>query len=74
MRERFRSGSTAVAGPLPWMDAVQPGFDGEALSELYGGHLAHELEKAVDALPARSVRSCSAARRTACSRSRGARC
>ena len=42
----------SVTGPPPWLEVVQPGFDGETLSELYGGHLASELEKAVDALPA----------------------
>lgn len=44
--------AVSVTGPLPWMDVVQPAFDGETLSELYGGHLAFELEKAVEALPA----------------------
>ena len=45
----------SVAGPLPWMDVVQPQFDGETLPELYAGHLAHELEQAVRTLPAEVV-------------------
>ena len=51
-----RSGATlaaiSVAGPLPWLDVVQPEFEGETLPELYAGHLAYELEEAVAALPA----------------------
>jgi nucleotide-binding universal stress UspA family protein len=43
--------AVSVAGPLPWMDIVQPEFDGETLAELYGGHLAFELEKALEMLP-----------------------
>jgi nucleotide-binding universal stress UspA family protein len=50
-----RSGASlraiSVAGPLPWMDIVQPAFEGETLPELYGGHLAFELESAVRDLP-----------------------
>ena len=42
----------SVAGPLPWMDVVQPEFDGATLPELFAGHLAFELAHAVDALPA----------------------
>ncbi len=37
----------AVAAPLPWMDLVEPGFDGASLSELHRGHVASELERAV---------------------------
>ena len=41
----------SVTGPLPWLDVVQPSFDGDALPELYAGHLAFELQSAVDGLP-----------------------
>jgi nucleotide-binding universal stress UspA family protein len=42
----------SVAGPLPWMDVTEPRFDGVTLPELYAGHLTHELEAALAALPA----------------------
>jgi nucleotide-binding universal stress UspA family protein len=41
----------SVAGALPWVDVVQPEFEGATLPELYGGHLAHELDAAVSELP-----------------------
>jgi nucleotide-binding universal stress UspA family protein len=42
----------AVAGPLPWMDLVEPEFEGTALQEAYKGHLAYALDDAVAQLPA----------------------
>jgi nucleotide-binding universal stress UspA family protein len=41
----------AVAGPLPWMDLVEPEFDGRTLHELYQGHVAYVLSQAVADLP-----------------------
>ena len=50
-----RAGATlqviAVAGPLPWMDLVEPGFDGVGLQESYRRHVAHGVETAVAELP-----------------------
>jgi nucleotide-binding universal stress UspA family protein len=43
--------AVSVAGALPWMDVVQPGFDGATLPELYAGHLSYELDAAVRAMP-----------------------
>ena len=41
----------SVTGPLPWMDVIEPEFEGATLPELFAGHLAFELERAVDGLP-----------------------
>ena len=41
----------AVAAPLPWMDLVEPGFDGIEPSGGYDGHVAYALETAVAELP-----------------------
>jgi len=45
----------AVDAPLPWLDLVQPEFDGVTLQAAYRGHLAHALDEAVRALPHRPV-------------------
>ncbi|HET8952092.1 MAG TPA: universal stress protein [Solirubrobacteraceae bacterium] len=42
----------SVAGALPWMDVIQPEFEGATLPKLFAGHLAFELAQAVDGLPA----------------------
>ena len=51
-----RAGATlqviAVAAPLPWMDLVEPGFDGVTLQESYRRHVVHGVETAVAELPA----------------------
>ena len=51
-----RAGATlqviAVAAPLPWMDLVEPGFDGVSLQENYRRHVAHGVQTAVAELPA----------------------
>jgi nucleotide-binding universal stress UspA family protein len=43
----------AVAAPLPWLDIVEPEFDGVMLQNAYHGHVAHALERAVGELPDR---------------------
>ncbi len=50
-----RAGATlqviAVAAPLPWMDLVEPGFDGVSLQASYRRHVEHSVETAVTELP-----------------------
>ena len=41
----------AVVAPLPWMDLVQPEFDGTSLQELYAGHIRYTLDNAIADLP-----------------------
>jgi nucleotide-binding universal stress UspA family protein len=45
--------AVAVLAPLPWLDLVQPEFDGAALETAYHGHVKAALQKAVAALPGR---------------------
>lgn len=41
----------AAEAPLPWLDIVEPEFDGVTLQKAYRGHLAHALSQAVGDLP-----------------------
>lgn len=43
--------AVAVAAQLPWLDLVQPEFDGMALQTAYRGHIEAALRDAVAALP-----------------------
>ena len=51
-----RAGATleviAVAAPVPWVDLIEPEFDGATLQELYRGHVAYALETALAEVPA----------------------
>jgi nucleotide-binding universal stress UspA family protein len=41
----------SVAAPLPWMDVIEPAFEGEPLQELYRDHVADQLDAAIADLP-----------------------
>jgi nucleotide-binding universal stress UspA family protein len=41
----------SVAAPLPWMDIIEPGFDGTTLETHYRRHVADQLDAAVAGLP-----------------------